>query len=145
MNKEYSPYIARSIVERMRERGYNGPNNISFSEATKWLLEKYNAWLCVYPRYVTPLENFEKSLMWGLEARCITHEMAGDGYCAYIAINQSDNPYESYLEDADIFGIDVDESYNKYYNSPEDAICAGMLRVMLWLEPLNSKENSNEQ
>lgn len=119
----------------MRERGYVGPIVIRYSEATRWLLDKYHVWLVVSPRYVTPLDDDDakKTLMWELEARSSYHEMAGDGYCAYVAIHQEDNPCEARLEQSDVYGVEVYESNEKYYKSPEEAFSAGLIRTMLWV------------
>lgn len=136
------PYIPSSIVGMMRERGYTGSDNVGYYEAKKWLCKKYNAWLSEIPRYLTPIDlNSEywdapydhKVLMWEVVARDITSWMPGDYYCGYFAIHQEDNPTEQALEDADVFGVEVCEDSGKYYKSPEDAICAGLICAMLWL------------
>lgn len=137
------PYIPSAIVGKMRERGYNGSDNIGYYEAKKWLYEKYNVWLFATPRYLTPLNSTpdywgnpyeNKVLMWEIEARDTTSWMAGDYYCRYVAIHQEDNTTEQALEDADTFGVEVCEDSGKFYKSPEDAICAGLIRTMLWLD-----------
>lgn len=135
-------FIPEFIVKMMRERGYVGPDNVGYYEAKEWLCKKYNAWLVVIPRHLTPLdiphEDFgdnpydKKVLMWEVESRDITSWMAGDYYCRYFAIYQYDNPSEQALEDADVYGVEVCEDGGKFYKTAKEAICAGLIRTMLW-------------
>lgn len=137
--KKNKTTIPSNIVAMMKVRGYTCSDKVGYYEAMKWLCEKYNAWLVAKPRHLTPCDSGSnywggKTLMWEIEARDLTACMAGDYYCRYLAIHQYDNPTEQALEDADVYGVEVCEDAGKFYKSYEDAICAGLIRTMLWLE-----------
>lgn len=135
--------VPSNIVDMMRARGYAGSGNVGYYEAMKWLSEKYGAWLVANPRYLTPIDsNYDyydppcenKILMWEIEARDLSSWLVGDYYCNYFAIHQYYNPTEQALEDADVYGVEVCEDGGKFYKSYEDAICAGLIRTMFWIE-----------
>ncbi len=129
----------------MIERGYNGDKTICHSQAAKWLLNKYDAWIEVCPRYMIPLDGDCETevLLWELDVRHTLHRMSGDGYCAHFAIHQECNPSEQQLEDADTYGISVLWDDIKFYKTPEDAYCAGLIRTMLWLDGEKGGNNDN--
>ncbi len=129
-----SQFIPEHILQMMKERGYNGSNSVGYYEAMKWLCEKYKAWLLAIPRYLTPLDSSDERLMWEIQSRNISTYMAGDHYCSYYAIDQYDNPFEADLEASDTYGVEVYEVNGKFYKSYEDAIKAGLIRTMLWLD-----------
>lgn len=133
---EVTDHVPKAIVNMMVERGYDGSKTICHSQAAKWLLNKYDAWIEVCPRYMIPLDGDCETevLLWELDVRHTLHRMCGDGYCAHYAIHQECNPSEQQLEDADTYGISVLWDDIKFYKTPEDAYCAGLIRTMLWLD-----------
>lgn len=142
-NEDTSGGIPSTIVEMMKARGYTGSGKVGYYEAMKWLYEKYNAWLVATPRYLTPIQHsasysdgivYDNLMqMWQIDSRNVTSCMPGEHYCSYFAIHHENNPVYQSIEDADVYGHEVCEESGKFYMTYEDAICAGLIRTMLWL------------
>lgn len=129
--------IPADILSMMQERGYSGPEPANCYDAFEWLYSKYSAWLVITPRWATPIEkefsygfrdDDNKELFWVLHAKDVAKIMDCDGFCKYYAI---DSIYEDGQDYVDPYEIVVHESSQAgYYKTPEQAVFAGVLRVM---------------
>lgn len=128
--------IPANILSMMQERGYSGPENANCYDAMEWLYSEYDAQLEIRPRWATPIEKdylYEADadstqLLWTMDARDVTHRMDKDGYCEYYGIRDL---YVDSVEYVDPYEIEVlENSYGGFYKTPEEAVFAGVLRLM---------------
>ena len=128
MSKQYIP---ASVAVMMRTRGYKGEMPIGFHDAQRWALDKYSAWIIPRPYLLTPLLEKKDRLIWAVEARDVASSMDRYGHCEYFAINDEVNvPVVPELRNAQIDEFEVLHSNEKFYNSPEDALIAGLIKTM---------------
>lgn len=132
MSKQHIP---ASVAVMMRTRGYKGEMPIGYHEAQRWALDKYSAWIVPRPYLLTPLPEKEDRLIWAVEARDVASQMDCYGHCEYLAIDDEVNvPVVRELSDAQIEEFEALHSSEKFYNTPEDAFIAGLIKTMKLLD-----------
>lgn len=132
MSKQYIP---ASVAVMMRTRGYKGEMPIGYYDAQRWALDKYSAWIIPRPYLLTPLSEKKDRLIWAVEARDVANSMDHYGHCEYFAINDEVNvPVVQELSDAQIKEFEVLYSSEKFYDTPEEAFIAGLIKTMKLLD-----------
>ena len=133
MNKQYIP---ANVAVMMRTRGYKGEMPVGYHEAQMWLLEKYGAWLITMPMILDVIGDKdleEDRLVWSLEARDTNAQMDSDGYCEYFDIHDDFQPRPE-LDEAGIKALMVCRYSTPRYATHDDAIVAGLIKVMKLLD-----------
>lgn len=132
MSKQHIP---ANVAVMMRTRGYKGELPVGYHEAQMWLLDKYNAWLIPMPMILDVIgdEVLEDKLVWSLQARVTNAQMDSDGYCEYYDIQEEFQSLPE-LDEAGVKELMVDRYSTPHYATPQDAIVAGLIKVMKLLD-----------